>query len=75
VRQPEGLNARQSYGVGYGRVPRIGVIERLHALDAEGGRALCGQTVAMAWSPQDSACTEIDCRRCLDAIERREQTG
>jgi hypothetical protein len=55
-------------GVGYGRIPAVGVIEALHALDPDTGRAMCGQPVAISWSADDAADTEIDCRQCLAAI-------
>ena len=49
-------------GVGYERIPAVGVIEALHALDPHTGRAMCGQPVAISWSAEDAADTEIDCR-------------
>jgi hypothetical protein len=58
--------AAAAYGVAYSRTPRIGLIEPLHALDGSGNRrTMCGEPVAMCWSAEDSAETEIDCQRCL----------
>jgi hypothetical protein len=59
-------------GVGYVRIPAVGVIEALHALDPHTGRAMCGQPVAMSWSAEDAADTEIDCWECLAAIGQTE---
>jgi hypothetical protein len=33
---------------------------------------MCGQPVAISWSAQDAADTEIDCRDCLVAIGEME---
>lgn len=63
--------AAVSYGVGYVQMPRIGLIEPLHALEPGCGRALCGAALTMSWSPEDSAGIEIDCQRCLLRIEDR----
>lgn len=59
-------------GVGYVRIPAVGVIEALHALDPHSGRAMCGQPVAISWSAEDAADTEIDCRDCLAAMDKTE---
>jgi hypothetical protein len=59
------------HGVGYARLPRPGVIEALHALDPSTGRSLCDQPMAIAWSAEDAAGTEIDCQLCREAIEQR----
>jgi hypothetical protein len=66
---------RVGLGVGYVRVPAVGVIEALHALDPHSGRALCGRPVAIAWSAEDAAGTEIDCRECLVAMGETELAG
>ncbi len=73
MRPAAGLTAAVGYGVGYVRTPRIGLIEPLHALDPATGGTLCGSPVAMSWSPEDSAGTEIDCRRCLASIYHEER--
>lgn len=57
-----------SLGVGYEHIPAVGVIEALHALDPHTGHAMCGQPVAISWSAEDAADTEIDCRECLAAM-------
>ncbi|MGZ4331023.1 MAG: hypothetical protein ACXVH3_26700 [Solirubrobacteraceae bacterium] len=59
------------FGVGYARLPRLGAIEALHAVDLETNLTLCGQAVAIRWSAEDAAETEIDCARCCDAIANR----
>lgn len=64
---------RPRLGVGYARIPPVGMIEALHALDPRTGRAMCGQTVAISWSAEDAADTEIDCRECLAAIDEAER--
>jgi hypothetical protein len=63
------------YRVGYERVPRLGVIEALHALDPANGRAMCGRPVAISWSAEEAADTMIDCRDCLSAVEQPERRG
>jgi hypothetical protein len=65
--------AQVGYGVGYVRVPRLGVIEALHALHSHTGRTVCGQLVAISWSAEDAADTEIDCQDCLAAIGQKER--
>jgi hypothetical protein len=72
MRPAAGVTASLGYGVGYVRTPRIGLIEPLHALDPASRRTLCGSPVAMSWSPEDSAGTEIDCPRCVASIEQQE---
>jgi hypothetical protein len=67
---PERL-ASTRFGVGYSRVPRLGAIETLHAVDAATNLTLCGQPVAIRWSAEDAADTEIDCAGCYDAIANR----
>ena len=74
MRPVAGVTAALGYGVGYVRTPRIGLIEPLHALDQVTGLTLCGSPVAMSWSPEDSAGTEIDCQRCLASIEQQERS-
>jgi hypothetical protein len=39
------------------------------------GRALCAQPVAIAWSAEDAAGTEIDCRGRLVAMDEMELAG
>jgi hypothetical protein len=65
-------SAQLSYRVGYERVPRLGVIEALHALDPSTGRAMCGRPVAISWSAEEAADTAIDCHHCLSVVEQRE---
>jgi hypothetical protein len=56
--------------VGYARLPRLGAIETLHALDPDNGRTLCGRSVAISWIAEDATGTRIDCWHCEEAIER-----
>jgi hypothetical protein len=62
--------AAARYGMGYTTTPHVGTIQTLHAIDPESGRTLCGQAVAISWSAQDAAGTQIDCRSCLARIGR-----
>jgi len=75
--QPAGARptGAAEYGVAYSRMPRVGQIEPLHGLNSESGRTVCGEAVAMSWSPEDSADTEIDCHRCLAALARMGHVG
>jgi hypothetical protein len=63
--------ASGQFGVGYSRLPRLGAIEALHAVDPATNLTLCGQAVAIRWSAEDAAETEIDCARCCHAIANR----
>lgn len=74
MRPAAGIMAALGHGVGYVRTPRIGLIEPLHALDPATGGTLCDSPVAMSWSPEESAGTEIDCPRCLASIEQQERS-
>jgi hypothetical protein len=65
--------AEFGFGVGYTRVPRLGAIEALHAVDPDSGRTMCGRAVAISWSAQDASGTAIDCWRCQAAIHRVEE--
>ena len=67
------MSVRPQLGVGYARIPPVGVIETLHALDPRTGRAMCGQAVAIAWPAEDAADTEVDCRECLAVIAEAER--
>ena len=67
--------ALRSYGVGYERVPRLGIIEALHALEPATGRAMCGRPISISWSAEEAADTAIDCRDCLWAIDQAERSG
>jgi hypothetical protein len=57
--------------MGYTLTPKVGTIRTLHALDPHSGRTMCGQRVAISWSAEDSAGTQIDCLACLEEIERK----
>ena len=59
------------FGVGYSRLPRLGAIEALHAVDPATRLTFCGLVVAIGWSAEDAAATEIDCARCRDVIANR----
>jgi hypothetical protein len=63
------------YGVGYERVPRLGVIEALHALEPATGRAMCGRPISISWSAEEAADTAIDCQDCLSAVAQAERSG
>jgi hypothetical protein len=67
-----GRSESVGYGVGYARLSEPGAIETLHALDPDIGRTLCGRSVAISWSAEHATATQIDCRPCEEAIERRQ---
>jgi hypothetical protein len=64
-------SALAQFGVGYSRMPGVGAIESLHAIDPATNLTLCGQSTAIRWSAEDAAETEIDCARCRYVIANR----
>ncbi len=56
------------YGVGYARVPRVGEIATLHAVNPSTGRSFCDQAVAIVWSTEDSRGVAVDCQACTAAM-------
>ncbi len=77
MRRPVASSSRTAagHGVGYARLPQLGAIEALHALDPDSGRSLCNQPMVLSWSAEDAAGTEIDCELCREAIERKARGG
>ena len=67
--------AHLGYRVGYERLPRLGVIAALHALQPATGRAMCGRHISISWSAEEAADTVIDCQDCLSAVEQAERSG